>query len=118
MNILKNESHNEKRIKDIFHLNQFDRFYVNPQVNFEIEGFLVPQVIIEYGSQVNIFIKISWIKLGQSQLVKSYFYLKLIDHGLVKPLKIWKDVQTTSIEGSQQESTLNLLSLSQDLTHI
>lgn len=76
-------------------MNQVDRYDLGPQVNLDIEGVLIPQVVVNFGSQVNILPKITWLKLGHSQLTKSDFYLKLAVQGLAKPLGIWKDVETT-----------------------
>lgn len=46
-------------------MNQVDKFNLNPQVDLEIEGFLKPQVVMGFGSQVNIFPKIAWLKVDQ-----------------------------------------------------
>lgn len=76
-------------------MNQVHKFDLIRQVDLEIEGLLIPQVIIDFGSQVNIFPKSTWLKLGQPHLTKFDFYIKLIDQGLVEPLGIWKDVKAT-----------------------
>ena len=45
--------------------------YFNPQVDLQINELLIPKVVLDFGSQVNILTKITWEKLGQPQLVKS-----------------------------------------------
>ena len=64
-------------------MNQVDRSNLNPQADLDIEGVLIPQVVLDFGSQVNILPKTTWIKLGRPELVKSNFYLKLANQGLI-----------------------------------
>ena len=45
-------------------MNQVDRSDLEPKVDLEIEGSHVPQIVVEFGSQVNILPKSTWIKLG------------------------------------------------------
>ena len=40
-----------------------DKSYFDPQVNLEIEGVLIPQVVVDFGSQVNIIPRAKWVKL-------------------------------------------------------
>ena len=70
--------------------NDFD-----PQVDLQINEFLMPKVVLYFESQVNILTKDTWEKLGQPQLVKSDYYLKLVDQGLIKPLGLCRNVETT-----------------------
>ena len=70
--------------------NDFD-----PQVDLQINEFLIPRVVLDFGSQVNILRKDTWEKLGQPQLVKSDYYFKLVDQGLIEPLVLCRNVQTT-----------------------
>ena len=51
--------------------------------------------MLDFGSQVNILIKDSWDKIGRPQLVKSDYYLKLADQGLIEPFVLCRNVQTT-----------------------
>ena len=69
-------------------MNQVDKSNLDLQVDLEIKGVLIPQGVVNFGSQVNIFPKSTWLKLGRPQLIKFDFYLKLVDKGLVKPLEI------------------------------
>ena len=46
--------------------NDFD-----PQVDLQINELLIPKVVLDFGSQVNILTKNTWEKLGRPQLVKS-----------------------------------------------
>ena len=72
-----------------------DKSNFDPQVNLDIEGVLIPQVVVDFGSQANILPIATWVNIGQLELEKYDFYLKLVDQGLVKPLGIWKDIETT-----------------------
>ena len=67
----------------------------DPQVDLKINEFLIPRVVLDFGSQVNILTKDTWEKLGQPQLVKSDYYLKLANQGLIEPLGLCRNVQTT-----------------------
>ena len=53
---------------------------------------LIPKVMLEFGSQVNILTKDTREKLGWPELVKSDYYLKLADQGLIEPLGLCKNV--------------------------
>ena len=46
--------------------NDFD-----PQVDLQINELLIPKVVFDFGSQVNILTKNTWEKLGRPQLDKS-----------------------------------------------
>ena len=70
--------------------NDFD-----PQVDLQINEFLIPRVVLDFGSQVNILTKSTWEKLDQSQLVKSDYYLKLVDQGLIESLGLCRNIETT-----------------------
>lgn len=47
---------------------------------------------------MNLFPKITWVKIGQPHLTKSKFYLNLVDQGLVETLGIYKGVETTIMD--------------------
>ena len=70
--------------------NDFD-----PQVDLQINEFLIPKVVLDFRSQVNILKKDTWGKLGWPQLVKSDYYLKLADQGLIEPLGLCRIIETT-----------------------
>ena len=91
--MLKDQTQANKITKNIY--NHVDKFYLNPKIDLDIEGALISQVVVDFVSQVNILPRSTWIKLGWPELVKSYFYLKLVDQGLVEPLGIWKYVEMT-----------------------
>ena len=76
-------------------MNHIDIFDFDPQFDLDIEGILIPQVVIDFRSQFNILPRTEWVKLGKPELMKLDFYLKLADQGLVEPLGIWKDIETT-----------------------
>ena len=81
--------------KNLCKMDYLNKSDFNPKVNLEIEGVLTLQVIIDFGSQVNILPRATWVRLGRPELEKSNYYLKLVDQGLVEPLGIWKDVETS-----------------------
>ena len=70
--------------------NDFD-----PQFDLQINEFLIPKVVLYFGSQVNILTKYTWEELGRPQLAKSNYYLKLADQGLIEPLGLCRNVETT-----------------------
>ena len=67
----------------------------DPLVNLEIEGYNVRQVILKFASQVNIMTRDTWEQLGRPQLNESGIYLKLADQGLIEPIGVWRNVDTT-----------------------
>lgn len=69
--------------------------HFDPQADLHINESLIPKVVLDFGSQFNILTKNTWEKLGRPQLVKSYYYLKLADRGLIEPLGLCKNVETT-----------------------
>ena len=69
IDLLYNMKHNnniEKQTKNICSLNLKDKSDVDPLVNLEIEGYHVRQVVLEFGSQVNIMTHDTWEQLGRT----------------------------------------------------
>lgn len=95
LNMLKDQPQVNRQINNVYKMNQVHKFDLDPQVYLDIEGVLISQVFVNFGSQVNILPRCTWMKHGRLELVKSIFNLKLADQGLVEPLGIWKDVGTT-----------------------
>lgn len=85
MSILKNKSTNTRISKTISYRGQTSQNDFDPQVNLYIKGSLFPKVALDFGSQVNILTKRTWENLGRPRLVKSDYYFKLADQGLVEP---------------------------------
>lgn len=77
--MLKVKTQVDRPIKNVCKMNQSDKSDFDPQVKIDIEGVLMPQVVIDFGSQDNILPRTTWIKLGQLELEKLDFYIKLID---------------------------------------
>ena len=88
-------TNSEKQTKNICSLNQKDKNDVDPLVDLEIEGFHVRQVVLDFGSQVNIMTRDTWERMGRPRLYESGIYLKLADQGLIEPIGVWKNVDTT-----------------------
>ena len=61
-------TNSEKQTKNICSLNQKDKNDVDPLVDLEIEGYHVRQVILDFGSQVNIMTRDTWEKMGRPRL--------------------------------------------------
>lgn len=70
--------------------NDFD-----PQVNLQINESLILKVVLDFGSQVNILTKNTWEKVGRTQLVKSDYYLTLVNQCLIESLGLCRNVETT-----------------------
>ena len=73
LNILKDQPQTQNKINNVANMNKFDKFYLDPQVDLEIEGFLIPQFVVYFSSQVNIFPKITWINLVDLSLPSPNF---------------------------------------------
>ena len=95
LSILKEESNTPKMTKNIAYMNSNTQSDFDPQVDLQINEFLIPRVVLDFGSQVNILTKITWDKLGRPQLVKSDYYLKLTNQALIEPLWLCRNIQTT-----------------------
>ena len=92
---MKHNNNIEKQTKNICSLNQKDKSDSDPLVNLEIEGYHVRQVVLDFGSQVNIMTHDNWEQLGRPQLYELGIYLKLADQGLIEPIGVWRNVNTT-----------------------
>ena len=91
---IKHNKNTEKQTKNICSLNQKDKSDADPLVDLEIEGYHVRQVVLNFGSQVNIMTRDTWEQLGKPRLYESGIYLKLADQGLIEPIGVWKNVDT------------------------
>ena len=85
----------EKQTKNICSLNKKYKGDADPLVDLEIEGYHVRQVVLDFGSQVNIMTRDTWEQMGQPRLYESGIYLKLVDQGLIEPIGVWKNVDIT-----------------------
>ena len=92
---IKNKPSMEKQTKNICSLNQKDKSDVDPLVDLEIEGYHIRQVVLDFGSQVNIMTQDTWEQLGKPWLNESGIYLKLADQGMIEPIGVWHNVNTT-----------------------
>ena len=97
LSILKEETNTPKITKNIAYMSSNIQNDFHPQVDLQINEFLIPSVVLDFGSQVNILTKDTWEKLSQPQLVKFEYYLKLVDQGLIEPLGLCRNIQTTRI---------------------
>ena len=71
IDLLYNMKHNnniEKQTKNICTINQKDKSDVDPLVDLEIKGYNVRQVVLDFGSQVNIMTLDTWEQLGRPGL--------------------------------------------------
>ena len=81
---LKNNFNKDKHAKSICSLNKKDKNDVDPLVDLEIKGYHVRQVILNFGSLVNIMTRDTWEWIGIPQLKESNIYLKLAYQELVR----------------------------------
>ena len=93
--MLKDESTTPRISKNIAYMSNNTQNDFDPQVDLQINEFLIPKVVLEFKSQVNILTKDTWEKLGQPQLFKYDYYLKLANQGLIKPLGLYRNLETT-----------------------
>jgi hypothetical protein len=70
----------------------------DPQVDLEIDGHMIKQVIVDFGSQVNILPRETWVRLGKPLLHPTMNFLKLADQRFIEPIGTLKSV-ITSIMG-------------------
>ena len=87
----------DKQTTNICSLNKNDKRDVDPLVDLEIEGYHVRQVVLDFRSQVDIMTRDTWEQLGRPRLSESGIYLKLADQGLIEPIGVWRNVDTTII---------------------
>ena len=69
--------------------------------------------MLDFGSQVNIMTRDTWEQMGRPRLYELGIYLKLVDQGLIEPIGVWKNVDTT-IKESRPKSTLKSLTPRKD----
>ena len=91
---IKHNKDTEKQTKNISSLNQKGKSDADPLVDLEIEGYHVRQVVLDFISQVNIMTQHTWEQLGRPRLSESCIYLKLVDQGLIEPIRVWKNFDT------------------------
>ena len=75
-------------MKNICSLNQKDKSDADPLFDLEIEGHHIQQVVLDFGSQLNIMTRDTWEQLGRPRLYESAIYLKLADQGLIEPIEV------------------------------
>ena len=63
LNMLKERTQVDRPIKNVCKMNHMDKSNFDPQVNLKIEGVHIPQVVVDFGSQVNILPRTTWVKL-------------------------------------------------------
>ena len=92
---MKHNNNTKKQTKNICSLSQKDKSDADPLVDLEIEGYHVRQVVLDFGSQVNIVTHDTLEQLGRPRLYESGIYLKLVDQGMIEPTEVWRNVNTT-----------------------
>jgi hypothetical protein len=93
LNILREYKEGQRPSKDVRKISYKNKYY-DPWVDLEIHGVLINQVVIDFGSQVNILPHDTWIWLGQPSLAPTLNYLKLADQILIEPIGILRNVET------------------------
>jgi hypothetical protein len=87
------------------HTNDFD-----PQVDLEIDGHMIKEVVVDFGSQVNILPRETWIRLGKPLLQPTMNFLKLADQRFIEPIGTLKSV-ITSIMGIPMRVDFEVINL-------
>ena len=91
---MKHKNNTDKQTKNICSLNKKDKSDADPLIDLEIEGYNVRQVVLDFGSQVNIMTRDTWEQLGRPHLNELGIYLKLADQGLIEPTGVQRNVDT------------------------
>ena len=60
-----------------------------------MNGFNIPQVVVNFRSQVNVIPRSTWIKIGRPQLQESGIYIRLAVQGLIAPIGVLKKAETS-----------------------
>jgi hypothetical protein len=87
------------------HKHDFD-----PQVDLEIDGHMIKQVIVDFNSQVNILPRETWVRLGKPLLHPTMNFLKLADQRFIEPIGTLKSV-ITSIMGIPTRVNFEVINL-------
>jgi hypothetical protein len=93
LNILKEYKEGQRPSKDVRKLSYKHKYY-DPRVDLEINEVSIKQVVVDFGSQVNILPRETWIRLGRPALAPTLNYLKLVDQILIEPIGILRNVDT------------------------
>jgi hypothetical protein len=93
LNILKEYKEGQRPSKDVRQLSYKHKDY-DPRVDLEINEVSIKQVVVDFGSQVNILPRETWIRLGRPALAPTLNYLKLADQRLIEPIGILINVDT------------------------
>jgi len=83
--------------KSICSLGKCDNPNLDPLVDLVVNGYNIPQVVVDFGSQVNVLPRSTWIKIGRPQLQELGIYIRLADQALIAPIGVWKNVETSSM---------------------
>ena len=81
--------------KTIYSLGKSESPYLDPLVDLVVNGYNIRQVVVDFGSQVNVLPRSTWIKIGRPQLQESGIYIRLVDQGLIAPIGVLKKVETS-----------------------
>jgi hypothetical protein len=93
LNILREYKEGKRPSKDVRKLSYQHKYY-DPRVDLEINEILIKQVVVDFGSQVNILPRETWIRMGRPTLAPTLNYLKLADQRLIEPIGILRNVET------------------------
>jgi hypothetical protein len=93
LNILREYKEGQRPSKDVRQLSYKHKYY-DPQVDLEIHRVMIEHVVVDFGSQVNILPRDTWIWLGRPSLSPTLNYLKLVDQILIEPIGILRNVET------------------------
>lgn len=87
-----NESREKyKNVRQLWQGKQFEDH--DPKVDLEINGYMERQVVVDFGSHVNILPWETWISMGRPNFHKLTKYLKLDDQSFIEPIGTLRQVK-------------------------
>jgi hypothetical protein len=74
----------------------------DPQFDLEIDGHMIKQVVVDFGSQVNTLPREMWVQLGKPLLHPKMNFLKLSNQSFIEPIGMLKSIITSIIRISMR----------------
>jgi hypothetical protein len=109
LNILREYKEGKRPSKDVRKLSYQHKYY-DPRGDMEINEILIKQVVVNFGSQVNILPRETWIRMGRPTLAPTLNYLKMAYQILIEPIDILRNLET-QIMGIQTQVNFEVIDL-------
>lgn len=81
--------------KTICSMGKSDNPDLDPLVDLVVNGYTIPQVVVNFGLQVNVLPRSTWVNIGRPQLHESAIYIRLVDQGLTSPIGVLRQAETS-----------------------